>query len=107
MNKRNSDRVRRGKIDLDASQVTDVNNYRYVLLLLIVLYGLISFVKVWVLLCSSFHLGYRLFVATWNVAGKSPPSCLSLEDWLHTSPPADIYVLGYVLFIRCCSFSFI
>nr|XP_023921244.1 type I inositol polyphosphate 5-phosphatase 4-like [Quercus suber]XP_023921245.1 type I inositol polyphosphate 5-phosphatase 4-like [Quercus suber] len=64
MNKRNSDRVRRGKIDLDASQVTDVNNY-------------------------------RLFVATWNVAGKSPPSCLSLEDWLHTSPPADIYVLGF------------
>lgn len=39
---------------------------------------------------------FRIFVATWNVAGKSPPSYLSLEDWLHTSPPADIYVLGYV-----------
>ncbi|MBA0584489.1 hypothetical protein Gorai_015297, partial [Gossypium raimondii] len=38
---------------------------------------------------------YRVFVATWNVAGKSPPSCLDLEDWLHTSPPADIYVLGF------------
>ncbi|XP_022758267.1 type I inositol polyphosphate 5-phosphatase 4-like isoform X2 [Durio zibethinus] len=38
---------------------------------------------------------YRIFVATWNVAGKSPPSYLSLEDWLHTSPPADIYVLGF------------
>ncbi|XP_062145127.1 type I inositol polyphosphate 5-phosphatase 4-like [Alnus glutinosa] len=63
-NKRNSDRVRRGKIDLDTSQVTDVHNY-------------------------------RLFVATWNVAGKSPPSNLNLEDWLHTSPPADIYVLGF------------
>jgi hypothetical protein len=37
---------------------------------------------------------YRIFVATWNVAGKSPPSYLSLEDWLHISPPADIYVLG-------------
>ncbi|RDX88695.1 Type I inositol polyphosphate 5-phosphatase 4, partial [Mucuna pruriens] len=37
----------------------------------------------------------RIFVATWNVAGKSPPSNLSLEDWLHTSPPADIYVLGF------------
>jgi len=37
---------------------------------------------------------YRIFAATWNVAGKSPPSYLSLEDWLHTSPPADIYVLG-------------
>ncbi|KAJ0110447.1 hypothetical protein Patl1_03326 [Pistacia atlantica] len=62
--RRNSDRVRRGKIDIDASQLTDVHNY-------------------------------RIFVATWNVAGKSPPSYLSLEDWLHTSPPADIYVLGF------------
>ncbi|GAB4830409.1 Type I inositol polyphosphate 5-phosphatase 4 [Ancistrocladus abbreviatus] len=62
--RRSSDRLRRGKIDLDASQVTDVHNY-------------------------------RVFVATWNVAGKSPPSHLNLEDWLHTSPPADIYVLGF------------
>ncbi|XP_031477450.1 type IV inositol polyphosphate 5-phosphatase 7-like isoform X1 [Nymphaea colorata] len=38
---------------------------------------------------------YRLFVATWNVGGKSPPNHLSLDDWLHTSPPADIYVLGF------------
>ncbi|CAK9151104.1 unnamed protein product [Ilex paraguariensis] len=38
---------------------------------------------------------YRIFVATWNVAGKSPPSFLNLEDWLHTSTPADIYVLGF------------
>ncbi|XP_058770904.1 type I inositol polyphosphate 5-phosphatase 4-like isoform X2 [Vicia villosa] len=38
---------------------------------------------------------YRIFVATWNVAGRSPPSYLNLEDWLHTSPPADIYVLGF------------
>lgn len=37
-------------------------------------------------------------MATWNVAGKSPPSYLNLEDWLHTSPPADIYVLGYQSF---------
>ncbi|KAL6978554.1 Type I inositol polyphosphate 5-phosphatase 4, partial [Sarracenia purpurea var. burkii] len=36
-----------------------------------------------------------IFVATWNVAGKSPPSYLNLEDWLHASPPADIYVLGF------------
>ncbi|CAM8888524.1 hypothetical protein QQ045_028144 [Rhodiola kirilowii] len=54
----------RGKIDLEASQVTEIHNY-------------------------------RIFVATWNVAGKPPPSHLSLEDWLHTSPPADIYVLGF------------
>ncbi|XP_023773225.1 type IV inositol polyphosphate 5-phosphatase 7 [Lactuca sativa] len=38
---------------------------------------------------------YRIFVATWNVAGKSPTSSVNLEDWLHTSPPADIYVLGF------------
>lgn len=43
-----------------------------------------------------FEFGSRIFVATWNVAGKSPPSHLNLEDWLHTSPPADIYVLGWV-----------
>ncbi|XP_048138982.1 type I inositol polyphosphate 5-phosphatase 4 isoform X5 [Rhodamnia argentea] len=34
-------------------------------------------------------------IATWNVAGKSPPSYLNLDEWLHTSPPADIYVLGF------------
>ncbi|KAE8686153.1 Type I inositol 1,4,5-trisphosphate 5-phosphatase CVP2 [Hibiscus syriacus] len=38
---------------------------------------------------------YRIFVATWNVAGKSPPCYLNLEDWLPNSPPADIYVLGF------------
>ncbi|KAG9133130.1 hypothetical protein Leryth_026348 [Lithospermum erythrorhizon] len=38
---------------------------------------------------------HRVFVATWNVAGKSPPNNLNLEEWLHTSPPADIYVLGF------------
>ncbi|KAJ4968397.1 hypothetical protein NE237_015098 [Protea cynaroides] len=64
LNKKNCDRIRRGKIDLDAAQVTDVQNY-------------------------------RIFVATWNVGGKSPPGYLNLEDWLHTSPPADIYVLGF------------
>ncbi|GFZ19714.1 DNAse I-like superfamily protein [Actinidia rufa] len=62
--RRNNDRVQRSKMDLEASQVTDVHNY-------------------------------RIFVATWNVAGKSPPSYLNFEDWLHTSPPADIYVLGF------------
>ncbi|KAL5712544.1 phosphoinositide 5-phosphatase [Ranunculus cassubicifolius] len=64
LNKRNSDRIRRGKIDPEAVQSTDVQNY-------------------------------SVFVATWNVGGKSPPSHLNLEDWLHTSPPADIYVLGF------------
>jgi hypothetical protein len=40
-----------------------------------------------------------IFVATWNVAGRSPPTNLSIDDWLHASPPADIYVLGYDLFL--------
>ncbi|XP_022899039.1 type IV inositol polyphosphate 5-phosphatase 7 [Olea europaea var. sylvestris] len=62
--KRFSDDARRSKIDLDASQITDVQNY-------------------------------KIFVATWNVAGKSPPSNLNLEEWLHNSPAADIYVLGF------------
>lgn len=38
----------------------------------------------------------RIFVATWNVGGRSPPNTMSLEDWLHAAPPADIYVLGYL-----------
>ncbi|KMZ55957.1 Type I inositol 1,4,5-trisphosphate 5-phosphatase CVP2 [Zostera marina] len=38
---------------------------------------------------------YRIFAATWNVGGRSPLNHLNLEDWLHTSPPADIYVLGF------------
>ncbi|PKA48799.1 Type I inositol 1,4,5-trisphosphate 5-phosphatase CVP2 [Apostasia shenzhenica] len=62
--KMNSDRFRRGKIDCDASEVTESQEY-------------------------------RIFVATWNVGGRSPPSHLNLEDWLHASSPADIYVLGF------------
>lgn len=41
----------------------------------------------------------RIFVATWNVAGKSPPNYLSLDDWLPSSTPADVYVLGCVLLL--------
>ncbi|URD90597.1 type I inositol-1,4,5-trisphosphate 5-phosphatase [Musa troglodytarum] len=37
---------------------------------------------------------YKIFVATWNVGGKSPPRNLILLDWLHSSSPSDIYVLG-------------
>ena len=85
-------------MDHDAAQVIDVHNYRYAscccALYLIIAVLIINFRKN----CYSIDLflrsGYRIFVATWNVAGKSPPSYLSLEDWLHSSPPADIYVLG-------------
>lgn len=38
---------------------------------------------------------HSVFVATWNVGGKSPPSNMNLDDWLHASPAADIYVLGF------------
>ena len=41
----------------------------------------------------------RMFVATWNVGGKSPHEGLTLGDWLRTSTPADIYVLGYACFL--------
>lgn len=37
-----------------------------------------------------------MFVGTWNVGGKSPNEELNLADWLNSSAPADIYVLGYV-----------
>lgn len=43
-------------------------------------------------------------MATWNVGGKSPPGYLNLEDWLHTSPPADLYVLGSVHYSKTLSF---
>ncbi|KAJ3705625.1 hypothetical protein LUZ61_009330 [Rhynchospora tenuis] len=38
---------------------------------------------------------YRIFVSTWNVGGKSPNRNLNIDDWLHSTPPADIYVLGF------------
>lgn len=46
-------------------------------------------------------------MATWNVAGRSPPSNLNLDDWLLASPPADIYVLGYDLVVFSSRFCFI
>lgn len=98
--RRNSDRARRSKIDLDASLVPDVHNYRFLQILIHSgVVNLPAFIKqlVWIL---SFSCEHRIFLATWNVAGKSPPSYLNLEDWLHASPPADIYVLGLVWLIQ-------
>ncbi|KAL8142556.1 hypothetical protein V2J09_015588 [Rumex salicifolius] len=63
--RKSTDRIRRGKLDPETSSQVTDVN------------------------------NYKVFVATWNVAGKSPPSHLNLDDWLHTSPPADIYVLGF------------
>ncbi|CAN1258584.1 Type I inositol polyphosphate 5-phosphatase 10 [Linum perenne] len=38
---------------------------------------------------------FRIFVATWNVGGKSPHSGLNLDDVLQVHNQADIYVLGF------------
>ncbi|KAJ7956851.1 type I inositol polyphosphate 5-phosphatase 5 [Quillaja saponaria] len=37
----------------------------------------------------------RVFVATWNVGGKTPNTGLNLEDFLLVEGSADIYVLGF------------
>ncbi|KAF7839974.1 type I inositol polyphosphate 5-phosphatase 5 [Senna tora] len=37
----------------------------------------------------------RIFVATWNVGGKTPNQGLKLEDFLLVEGSADIYVLGF------------
>lgn len=39
----------------------------------------------------------RVFVGTWNVAGRSPVGSLAvdLDDWLNLRDAADIYVLGF------------
>ncbi|XP_022970700.1 type IV inositol polyphosphate 5-phosphatase 7-like isoform X1 [Cucurbita maxima] len=39
----------------------------------------------------------RIFVGTWNVAGRSPVGSLAvdLDDWLNLKDAADIYVLGF------------
>jgi hypothetical protein len=39
---------------------------------------------------------YRIAVGSWNVAGMLPPDDIDLREWLDTSEPADIYVIGWV-----------
>ncbi|KAL5700161.1 phosphoinositide 5-phosphatase [Ranunculus cassubicifolius] len=38
---------------------------------------------------------FRVFVATWNVAGKTPDTGLNLDDFLRVEEESDIYVLGF------------
>ncbi|KAF8377282.1 hypothetical protein HHK36_030657 [Tetracentron sinense] len=38
---------------------------------------------------------FRIFVATWNVGGKTPSNGLNLEDFLQVEGSSDIYVLGF------------
>lgn len=42
---------------------------------------------------------FRIFVGTWNVAGRSPRGSLAvdLDEWLNLKDAADMYVLGYVI----------
>ncbi|XP_043689783.1 type I inositol polyphosphate 5-phosphatase 5-like [Telopea speciosissima] len=37
----------------------------------------------------------HVFVATWNVGGKSPHNDLNLDNFLQVQDPSDIYVLGF------------
>lgn len=37
----------------------------------------------------------RIFVGTWNVGGRVPPTDLNIQEWLAMEEPADIYVLGF------------
>ncbi|XVF00118.1 hypothetical protein REPUB_Repub03eG0257600 [Reevesia pubescens] len=41
------------------------------------------------------NLSFRVFVATWNVGGKSPDSKLNLDYILQVREESDIYVLGF------------
>ncbi|KAF0922184.1 hypothetical protein E2562_027782 [Oryza meyeriana var. granulata] len=38
---------------------------------------------------------YRMFVATWNVGGKTPNNRLNLQDFLQVEESPDIYILGF------------
>ena len=95
----NTDRIRRVREYLEHPRIIDVQNHRSSLtdstfppcLLLLPVTSSFELRHI----CS---IGYNsVFVATWNVGGKSPPSNMNLDDWLHASPAADIYVLGYAL----------
>ncbi|XP_062106741.1 type I inositol polyphosphate 5-phosphatase 8-like [Humulus lupulus] len=47
--------------------------------------------------CTSSTNELRIFVGTWNVAGRSPIGSLAvdLDEWLNLKDAADIYVLGF------------
>lgn len=58
-----------------------------------------AFLFLFMNLSESIFLNWiRIFVGTWNVAGRSPIGSLAvdLDDWLNLKDAADLYVLGYV-----------
>lgn len=85
--------ARQRRMNYENPRIIDVQNYRY-----FYIYNTHNIFTC--ILCLSTDLVLitlsSIFVATWNVAGRSPPSDLNLDEWLHSSAPADIYVLGYV-----------
>jgi len=40
-------------------------------------------------------LCFRVFLATWNVGGRTPNNDLNLEDFLLVEGTADLYIYGY------------
>lgn len=44
---------------------------------------------------STYTEAFRVFTATWNVAGKTPNMELNLNDFLPSDDYSDIYVLGF------------
>ncbi|KAG7026833.1 Type I inositol polyphosphate 5-phosphatase 5 [Cucurbita argyrosperma subsp. argyrosperma] len=38
---------------------------------------------------------FRIFVATWNVGGKTPNNSINLEEFLQVEDTTDIYVIGF------------
>lgn len=92
----------RGSVNLDRPKIINVQNYRFAFLInpvdtsdFVSFSFIVTTHNMNVLHLISYCL--RLFVSTWNVGGESPPSNLNLDEWLHSSPSADIYVLGYEL----------
>lgn len=90
---------RRARMNLEHPRIFDVQNHRFLSLhcpkFLLSLWDMFHEV----IFVSNFFC-ISIFVASWNVAGRSPPCNLNLDEWLHAAPPADIYVLGYNFRIR-------
>lgn len=92
-------------IDQKKEPVSLVKNYRYEILentyLVIGNKSYTLFHLLWseTFRSKGFFFICRIFVATWNVAGKCPDYGLDLEDLLKVEIPADIYVLGYDTFL--------
>ena len=76
---------------------TETESFRYIILFSVRTHVpvLLLIVRNYILYISTFHGGFRMFVATWNVGGKAPNHGLDLEDFLLVEGSADIYVLGY------------